>query len=188
MKVWRAGYGLEVMDIPTPKVIAMIEKKSGPILLESFILTEWTEEGVGLDDFWNERSGPNSPAPLNRVERIALRKKVAEIFRRLHDLRISHGDLKGRNVLLDPRSPAPFSPQFVDLDAIRFSPIRFKRSRINDLSRLLFSVHPKAPLLTQVRFFKEYCGEDRRLWEERRDWWGRIRRRTERKLREKGLI
>ncbi len=188
MKVWRAGYGLEVMGIPTPKVVAMIEKRRGPLLFESFILTEWTEGGVGLDDFWNSKCSPNSEDRLDIVEEIALRNQVAEIFRRLHDLRISHGDLKGRNILLKPDRGGHHDPQFVDLDAIQLHPFRFKRSRINDLSRLLFSVYPNASLFTQIRFFKEYCEGNPILWENRREWWGKIRKRTELKLREKGLI
>ncbi|MCB9767052.1 MAG: hypothetical protein H6752_02570 [Candidatus Omnitrophica bacterium] len=188
MKVWRAGYGLEVMEIPTPKVVAALEKRKGPILLESFILTQWTEDGVGLDDFWNERATEGSSNPFTPEERKVLRREVARLFGRLHDMRVSHGDLKGRNVLIDPSAPSPYNPEFVDLDAIQLRPWRFKRSRINDLSRLLFSVYPNAPLLTQVRFFRDYCGQDRALWDQRKEWFARIQKRTRRKLREKGLV
>lgn len=187
LKVWRAGYGLEVMGIPTPRTAVMLERKSGPILLASFILTDWTEGGVGLDDFWNERCGAGSPNPLLHWERKALRSAVARLFADLHDMGISHGDLKGRNILLDPSEPAPFAPRFVDLDAIRLSPLRFKRSRINDLSRLLFSVYASATVSDRVRFFREYCRESPDVWANRREWWRRIAERTVRKLREKGI-
>jgi tRNA A-37 threonylcarbamoyl transferase component Bud32 len=188
LKVWRAGYALEILGIPTPRVICALEKRQGPLVLEAFILTEWLEGGVGLDDFYRERCGPRSGNPLPEKDRRELEKTVAHLFATLHSHRISHGDLKGRNVLLDPSRPAPFDPRFVDLDAMTLSPRRFRRARVNDLARLLFSVYPIPCLLRQVRFFKDYSRGDKETWESRRKWFGKIRSRTTRKLKEKGLL
>jgi len=188
MRVWRSGYALEMLGIPTPRTICVLEKRVGPLLLESFILTEWIEGSVGLDDFFRDRCAKESSDPLDNRERTALRREIARLFRELHSHGISHGDLKGRNILVDPGEPAPFSPRFADLDALTTRPVRFKRSRINDLSRLLFSVYPHASLLEQVRFFQDYARGEPALWEDRRGWFKAIARRTRRKLVEKGLV
>ena len=188
MKVWRSGFALELLGIPTPEPVCAIEKRRGPFLLESFILTEWVEEGIGFDDFYRERCSPDAANPLSAQDRRSLEREIARLFRRLHAHGISHGDLKGRNVLLDPHAPAPFDPRLVDLDAMRLRPVRFQRERINDLSRLLFSVYPLPSTLRLVRFFREYAKYDPTLWRDRRNWWKKIDRRTRKKLKEKGLL
>ena len=188
MKVWRSAYALELLGIPTPLTVCALEKRRGPLLLEAFLFTVWIEGGIGFDDFYRDRCAPDAAPPLNPKTRRALEKEVARLFRELHSHRISHGDLKGRNVLLNPKQPAPFEPQFVDLDAMTLAPLRFRRSRVNDLSRLLFSVYPIPSLRTQILFFREYSKGNPDLWKERRLWWRSIAKRTRRKLKEKGLI
>lgn len=184
MKVWRSAYALEILGIPTPTTVAVLERRKGPLLLESFILTEWIEGGVGCDDFYREsRRAPRGQAGARDLR--ALERAVANLFRALHSHGISHGDLKGRNVLLDPSAPAPPAPRLVDLDAMTLRPMRFRRARINDLSRLLFSVYEATTPAAWVRFFREYSRRDAALWRDRRKWWSAIRRRTERKLIEK---
>ena len=188
MRVWRAGYALELLGIPTPETVCALEKRKGPLLLEAFVVTRWVEGGIGFDDFYRERCAPSASDPLDPKSRRNLEKEVARLFRALHGNRISHGDLKGRNILLDPSTEAPFSPQFVDLDAVSLAPIRFRRSRVNDLSRLLFSVYPVPSLCRRIRFFREYARGNPDLWAERRRWWRSIEKRTLRKLREKRLL
>jgi serine/threonine protein kinase len=178
---------LELLGISTPLTVCALERRRGPLLLEAFLFTVWIEGGMGFDDFYRDRCAPDAATPLDPETRRALEKEVARLFRNLHSHRISHGDLKGRNVLLNLKQPGPFEPQFVDLDAMSLSPLRFRRSRVNDLSRLLFSVYPIPTLRTQVLFFREYAKGNADLWKERRVWWKAIAKRTQRKLGEKGL-
>jgi len=187
IRVWRSAYALELLGIPAPESVCVLERRIGPLLLESFVVTRWVEKGMGLDEFYRLRYGGPFTSPSHNRERKLLEREVAGLFRALHRNRISHGDLKGRNVLLDPARPAPFNPQFVDLDAMTIHPLRFRRSRINDLSRLLFSLYPVASPVSQIRFFREYARDNPSLWLERRRWWQAIQRRTYRKLREKQL-
>jgi tRNA A-37 threonylcarbamoyl transferase component Bud32 len=187
IRVWRSAYALEMLGIQTPESICVLERRVGPLLLESFMMTRWIDQGMGLDEFYRLRFGGAMLSPSQRREKRLLEREVAGLFRSLHQNRISHGDLKGRNVILDPNQPAPFNPQFVDLDAMSIRPLRFRRSRINDLSRLLFSLFPTASLLAQVRFFREYARGNPSLWLERRVWWRAIQKRTDRKLQEKHL-
>jgi tRNA A-37 threonylcarbamoyl transferase component Bud32 len=187
VRVWRSAYALEILGIPTPETVCVLERRKGPLLLEAFLTTRWIDGGVGLDDFYLERfGGPGLDVEAQREKR-EIEKRVAALFRELHGHRISHGDLKGRNVLLDPGQPAPFSPQLVDLDAMTLRPVRFKRARINDLSRLLFSVYRAASLLACARFLRDYSRTEPEIWDNRRDWWKAILKRTRRKLAEKGV-
>ncbi|MBV6483548.1 MAG: hypothetical protein DIKNOCCD_03330 [bacterium] len=186
VRVWRSAFALETLGIPTPEAVCVLEKRYGPLLLESFVFTRWVPGGIGLDDFYNEQYGHSLLSACKRQDKKILENAVARIFRDLHSNRISHGDLKGRNILLDPSKSAPFAPCFVDLDAMCLHPIRFRRSRINDLSRLLFSLFPTAGVKDQIRFFKVYAFREPCLWKQRKKWWQAIRKRTSRKLREKG--
>lgn len=185
IRVWRSAYALELLGIPTPETVCVLERRIGPLKMESFILTRWVEQGMGLDEFYRLRYGNPRLSPAQKKEKRLLEREVASLFSSLHRNRLSHGDLKGRNVILDPTLPAPFHPQFVDLDAMTLYPVRFRRSRINDLSRLLFSLYPHATPVSQIRFFREYARSSPSLWWERRRWWKAIQRRTFRKLKEK---
>ncbi len=187
IRVWRSAFALEILGIPTPETVCVLEHRKGPLLLESFILTRWVDQGMGLDEFYRLRYGGQVQSITQKKEKRLLEREVAGLFRTLHQNRISHGDLKGRNVLLDPSQGAPFSPQFVDLDAMTIHPLRFRRSRVNDLSRLLFSLYPLASTMSQVRFFRDYSQGNSALWAQRHRWWNAIRKRTLRKLREKQL-
>lgn len=186
VRVWRSAFALEILGIPTPETVCMLERRIGPILLESFVFTAWIPDGIGLDDFYRERYGHAHLSASELEEKRILEIAVARLFRDLHSNRISHGDLKGRNIILDPSQPAPFAPSFVDLDAMSLHPVRFRRSRINDLSRLLFSLYPTAGVKDQIHFFKVYAFREATLWKRRKKWWRAIQRRTSRKLREKG--
>lgn len=187
MKVWRAGYALELLNIQTPRIVCVLERKWGPFLVESFILTKWTEGGIGYDEFYRTRYGDGALSDELRHEKRQVERAVAFLFAKLHRNQISHGDLKGRNILVQPDRPIPFDPAFVDLDAMSLHPIRFRRSRVNDLARLLFSLHPLVDARCAWQFLRDYSLTHPEVWKKRRWWWKAIWRRTERKIREKGL-
>jgi len=85
---WREGHRLQHLGIATPTPLALIEERIGPLRRRAFLINEFCP-GVSLLHFL-------SP---DREPEVDVANALVTLFRRLHTLRISHGDLKASNLL-----------------------------------------------------------------------------------------
>lgn len=120
---WQAALRLAFFGIATPAPLAMIEERWGPLRRRAFLITEFCP-GRSLQDVLSADSGPEAP-PV---------QALVELFRCLHGLGITHGDLKASNLLWDDGRIV-----LIDLDALtqHRSRAAFVRAWRRDRGRLL---------------------------------------------------
>ena len=85
---WRAGHLLEFFGVATPAPLALVEERVGPLRRRGFLVSEHCP-GVDLLHVLAPEREPDAE----------LAQALLTLFRRLHALRISHGDLKATNLL-----------------------------------------------------------------------------------------
>jgi len=120
---WRAGNMLDSLGIPTPKPIAVIEERFGPLRRRAFLLTRYCE-GISLLDRLSAEHVPE------HAEQAA----ILEVFNALFGQRITHGDMKASNLLWCEGRMV-----LIDLDAMvqHASERVFRRAWRRDRARLL---------------------------------------------------
>jgi len=87
-KSWYFSHLLQNAGASVPAPIALIERKLGPLVLESWYVSECIE-GDNLLDIWLYQE-PSSPELL----------AIKELFSVMRQLQISHGDMKATNFLV----------------------------------------------------------------------------------------
>lgn len=129
---WREGHRLDFYGIATPRPLAVIEERLGPLRGRAFLVSEHCP-GASLLDVLD----------AGQVPEPALAAALLELFGLLHALRISHGDLKASNLLWDAGRVV-----LIDLDAMRqhTSPAGFARAWQRDRARFLRNWPAGSPL------------------------------------------
>lgn len=122
---WRAARLLCHGGIRTPRVIAVIEDRFGPLRVRSHLVSEFIAGATLLD-----LVGGQSNAEL--LEGIA--SQMAQIWRSLGQLRLTHGDMKASNFIVDAQSKV----WLVDIESMR-RPMRavYARGRRKDYDRFM---------------------------------------------------
>lgn len=103
---WLHGHRLGMLNIPTPKPLAYIEQRRGPIVWTSCLATEYIE-GKNLYNFLADDS-------VTEQQRSRAVKQIEELLDKLGKHRIAHGDLKHSNILITANGPT-----LTDLDAMK---------------------------------------------------------------------
>jgi len=104
---WVNGHLLRFFRIPTASPIALIEKRFGPLRGESWVVTKQIQ-GVHSWNFFVEKRAL-------RTEKENVINKLQSIFEALRRVRVSHGDLKPTNILIDMEH----NPLLIDLDGMK---------------------------------------------------------------------
>jgi len=123
---WRNAHRLESLGIPTPKPIALVEKRFGPFRSTAYFITEYVD-GMNaynlLHSDWEKESNLG-----NMVTRFG------QLFQLLAGASISHGDSKATNYLI-----ASHELFITDLDAMREHRFTggFRRAFRRDLVRFM---------------------------------------------------
>ena len=122
---WLHGHRLLILCVNTPRPLAYIEKRIGPILWTSYIITQ-NVEGPNLEDVVND---PNTSD--NHKQQI--QQKINDLMRKLHENFITHGDFKRTNFIVSGGEP-----YVTDLDSMRvhMPGILFKHRQKKDVNRL----------------------------------------------------
>ncbi len=102
---WRLANLLRLVGIPTAKPVAFIEKKILGLRNKSYFVMEYVP-GEHLGDYFAKYKEDDA-----HFEKIALR--VVTLLKNLAKLRISHGDLKVTNILIQDDKPI-----LIDLDGM----------------------------------------------------------------------
>ncbi len=122
---WRNAHRLQALHIPTPRPVAVFERRWGPIRLQSYLVTEYVAGPNGQQLILEQAHD----APLQE----SLAEHVGRLYGRLARFRITHGDAKASNFILTPRGL-----WIVDLDAMHAHRHhwRFRRAFARDCRRL----------------------------------------------------
>lgn len=120
---WRQGHIWRVLELSTARPLAVKEKRWGPFRLGGYLVTEYTP-GQDIIGTFNEVSGTELYRRLGRFE---------ILLTRMADYWLSHGDLKGTNIL-----DSGAGLNFIDLDAAKCHKDRISWSKPfnRDLARL----------------------------------------------------
>ena len=144
---WRNAHRLLFYGIATPRPIALIERRFGPIRSTAYFITEHIE-GIDCRAFFNDGATDNR-------HRESIADQVAALLKKLYRHNISHGDLKATNFLIG--EDAVF---LIDLDAMKEYTLlfRFRRCRQRDMKRF-FKNWESTPVVTDLfkRLLEAYC-------------------------------
>ena len=120
---WIAAHRLRFLGINTPRPLALIEQRLGPLRGRAWLVTEYC-------------SGPNLQDRLAGEDRLPpeIAEAVQSLFAQLAAARISHGDLKATNFVCSGNGLC-----VLDLDAMRRhdSEAAFRRAWTRDRARFL---------------------------------------------------
>ena len=118
---WVAGHRLRVLGVATPKPLAIIEERIGPLRKRGFLLTE-VATGQDLVSVCQASSITKSVA-----------EQVADVLQIFAREKITHGDFKATNLLWAE------SLSLIDLDSVRWhkSEIKWAAAFEKDIKRLL---------------------------------------------------
>ncbi len=130
---WLEGHRLSFLGIATPRPLALIEKRAGPLRGKAWLISEYCD-GESLASRFHD---PDTVPPASDLD------AIGELMRRLVAARISHGDLKATNLLW-----CDDQPHLVDLDAMRqhAGEAGFKRAWQRDCARFLDNWPPGSAL------------------------------------------
>lgn len=103
---WLNAHRLVNLDIATSKPLAYFEKHKGPLIWESYLVTEYIQ-GEKLDDFL-QNNNTSKDRPLKVIE------QIKQLNDELDKYLISHEDLKHTNVLITDTGPV-----LTDLDRMK---------------------------------------------------------------------
>jgi len=104
-RAWLKGHLLIMLGIRTPKPIAFIESYKAVFVQQSYILTEYVA-GKNLHYFLTEEN----PGEDKRNQ---ITKELTDILKKMHNNKITHGDLKKSNILITENGVC-----ITDLDAM----------------------------------------------------------------------
>lgn len=186
MKGWRTGHALLNRDIPAARPLAVLEKRLGPLVFDSVLLTEAAPGAVDLETHLRREFERRSRAEWWRHKR-ALRALLVRHVRQLAERGFIHRDCKAQNVLVltQPR----LKLLWIDMDGLK----RVRRPPLAQELRALARLHVSlldVPGLTRsdrLRYLQAYLarpGSDSQVW---RRAWRQLARSSERKLRDKKL-
>ena len=121
---WLEGHRLDFLGIATPRPLALVEQRAGPLRGKAWLITEYCD-GASLAERYSD---PDTTPPAAELD------AIGALLRQLVAARISHGDLKATNLLW-----CNDKPQLIDLDAMRqhAGDAAFRRAWERDSARFL---------------------------------------------------
>ncbi|MHC4982287.1 MAG: lipopolysaccharide kinase InaA family protein [Planctomycetota bacterium] len=145
IRAFKLGHALLTRRIATALPLAALERRKGPFLTDSILITEATE-GTRLNQFLDAHLGRQGPAeePLDTAQQRQLAQEVlwqlGRLLQKLHDNSFYHRDLKAPNMLA--RWHLGRTPEIilVDLDGLKRVRYLSVRRRFQGLMRLNVSL------------------------------------------------
>lgn len=123
---WRNAHRLAFLGIPTPKPVALLEKRWGPFRSMAYFVTEYIG---GIDAYHLLHSDR-----IKEIGHEGLAKRFGELVQLLANASISHGDFKATNFIV-----ANEGLSIIDLDALCEHRLRwrYRRAFRRDCKRLM---------------------------------------------------
>jgi tRNA A-37 threonylcarbamoyl transferase component Bud32 len=146
LHAFRTGHELLTRGIATAMPLAALERRFGPLLLDSILITE-TVHGPHLNQFLQPRLARLADPQLADLSEEQQRKlahdaltNLGHMVQRLHDNNFAHRDLKSVNILVHWQTSARPQAVLIDLDGLwRLRKISARR-RFRGLMRLNVSL------------------------------------------------
>lgn len=122
---WANAHRLQLLDLPTPKPIALLETRYIGLRGKAYFISEYVEAPDLAEAF---------KTITDSLQRPALVKAVVQLCYRLFLLRISHGDFKATNIKVVNGQPV-----LIDLDSMQQHRSAYfaQRAHVKDLQRLM---------------------------------------------------
>ncbi|GMU81351.1 MAG: hypothetical protein AMXMBFR47_12220 [Planctomycetota bacterium] len=164
---WAMGHALLHRDLPAARPLAVLERKRGPLIGDSVLITEFISASRDLEDHLRAEHASLPPRQWREHKNAIIQLLVREL-RRLQERGFAHRDCKARNILIQPRPEGP-TLYWIDMDGIRHVRRLSPQERLRPLLRLHVSL-VDVPGLTRtdrIRFLKAYLagfGADPRAW------------------------
>ncbi len=166
IRAFALGHALLTRRIATALPLAALERRSGPVLLDSILITE-AVEAPQLNEFMERWLGvpPKGDTRLSAAEQHQLARDVlwqlGRLVQRLHDSRFAHRDLKATNMLVRWQVGASPEIVLVDLDGLTRRRVLTARRRFQGLMRLNVSLL-KCPVVNRAGRLRMLMGYLRR--------------------------
>ncbi|HPX88905.1 MAG TPA: lipopolysaccharide kinase InaA family protein [Methylophilaceae bacterium] len=129
---WANAFRLNMASIATPKPLALVEERYGPLRGRAYFVSEYVE-APDIAEFFAQT------AVTEIRQQVAF--EVARLFYRLYLLRISHGDCKASNIKIKDGKPL-----LLDLDAMQANAWNFRQKHVKDLKRFMRNWQDNAEL------------------------------------------
>jgi hypothetical protein len=201
IRAFELGHALLTRRIATALPLAALERRWGPFLLDSILITE-AVDAPRLKGFMETHlSNPPKCSPhLTAEQQRHLAREVlwqlGRMLQRLYDHNFAHRDLKGANILVRWQAAEPPEVVLVDLDGLVRRRFLTARQRFQGLMRLNVSLLD-CPVVNRAGRLRMLLGYLRRpggvpinfkpYWHTLEDWSWRKRRRQirSRRMRQK---
>lgn len=154
-RAWNVGHQLLHRDIPAARPLALLERRVGPFVRDSILLTEFVSAASDLETHLRREFSDRSSRAWFRHKRAVTALLVAEI-RRLQERGFAHRDCKAQNILI--RDGAALRMLWIDMDGIRHVGTLTRDQQMRPLARLHVSLL-EVPGLTRTdraRFLRAY--------------------------------
>jgi lipopolysaccharide kinase (Kdo/WaaP) family protein len=97
-RAWMGAHLLGLLGLPTPRALALVEERRGPLVARSLLLREYLADASTLREFL---AGPYGRLPAG--EKRDLVRACARVVGSLHRARLHHRDLATKNLLVRRR-------------------------------------------------------------------------------------
>ena len=143
----------------TARPVAAVEYRRWGVLIKSFYVSEEIAEAKTIADYWREdllaREGIEG-----RLKRRAVLRKLAHLFKSLHERRIYHNDLKAANILALDKGPANEEVlNLIDLQGVRKCFYLSRRRRIKNLAQINRNLGNHLTRTEKLSFINAYIGD-----------------------------
>lgn len=154
----RTAVLFSLLEIKTAKTVAVVEKKRGLLLNESYLFMEDISRHLGLPEFIEENFTP--PLSIDKVQQKRnFIKGFAKFLIMLHEKGIYQKDLKATNILVEKKSLGEGDFWLIDLDKVLFLKKVSRRRKIKNLCQINTSLPWQVTLTDRMRFFHHYTGK-----------------------------
>lgn len=177
---WRMGHALLHRDVATARPLAYLERRLGPIVLDSLLITEALPGAVDLETYLREAYSRLAAREWLHFKR-DLAQALARHVRRFQERGFAHRDCKAQNILVAP--PPGEALLWIDLDGVRRAARTAGAERLAPLLRLHVSLESAAGLTRtdRLRFLRHYLARFGARPDEWKDAWRAIAAGVERK-------
>jgi len=170
---WTMGHAMIIRQLPTPRPLAMWHTHSVGLKVDGVIITEEIPNVMDMPKYLLKIDQLDEPIRTQTLR--ILVNKVAHLIRKMHDLSVSHRDLKSPNLMVSENG-STIKIWLVDLVGVRTHSHLTEERKAQNLARLNSSfVNSKQISNTErLRFLRQYLRwgtEGPFTW---KTWWHKI--------------
>ena len=155
MRGWRMGYALLNRDVPAARPLAMLERRIGPFVLDSLLITDAIGGAMELDAYVQQEYAARTPRDWHR-HKLQLSEQLSRRLRQFAERGFVHRDCKAQNILATAKPELRLF--WIDMDGVRRVGDASLRDELKALTRLHVSLlnTPGITRTDRVRFLKTY--------------------------------